>query len=176
MKRAIGFVIGLAMICLGIYQILYPYAIKPYLENKEALKQSEDILIGDIASNNKGVDFCVTKVENLKSVGSGIAKVTTDNNFIIVTVKIVNNSSEPYDVNTLNFSLVEGDKEYEHTNDVILSYDNAMFIDTINPSLSKEYRIVYETPTTTEEGGYKLKIVNNAFVEKHYVYITLKEV
>ena len=175
MKRALSLVICLIFLVSGIYTILKP-SIETNLENKEALKQSDTILIGDVAADNDGVEFCVTGVENLKSIGSDFTELVTDNNFVVVTIKIVNNSNEPYDVNALDFSLIEGDKEYEHNAEAILLYENSMFIDTINPNLSDEYTIVYETPTTTDESEYKLKIVHNIFHEKDHVYITLKEV
>jgi hypothetical protein len=156
--------------------MIFSGAIKPHLANKETLEQSDNILIGDVSSDDEGVEFCVTSVANSESVGSGITEVKTDNNFVIVTVKIANNSNEPYDVNALNFSLIDSSgNEYEHTNEAMFVYDNFMYIDNVNPGLSNEYTIVYETPTTTIDEEYKLKIVHNIFNDKDHVYITLKD-
>ena len=175
MKKFFSGLFSLVMIIVGCYMI-YNGAIKPHLENRTALEQSNNISIGDEVADKDGVVFCVSNVDNLNSLGEGYSVAQTDNNFVVVTINITNNSGEPYDVNPLNFTLVEGDKEYEHTNDALFSLENVMFLDTINPSLSNEYIIVYETATTTEQSEYRLKIRHNYFSKNDNTYITLKEV
>ena len=175
MKKTARIIISLILIVVGCYQI-YNAVMKPTIDDKKTLERSDSFTIGDEVADKDGVVFCVKEVDNTKSLGKGYAKIQTDNNFVVVSIKIINNSSEPYDVNPLNFMLIEGDKEYEHTNDVLLSLENVMFLDTINPSLSNEYIIVYETPATTEQTEYKLKIKNNYFKKTDNTYITLKEV
>lgn len=173
MNKAARVIIGLILIVVGIYQI-YNVMMKPTLDDKKMLESSASITIGADAVDKDGVVFCVTNVKNSKSLGSGYSKITTNNNFAVVTVKITNNGTDPYDVNPLHFTLIEGDKEYEHTNEALLALENVMFLDTINPSLSNEYKIVYETPTTTEQSEYKLKINRNVFQKNNNTYITLK--
>ena len=166
-------IISLILIVAGWYQI-YNAVMKPVEDDKKMLERSASITIGAEAVDKDGVVFCVTNVKNSKSLGSGYSKITTDNNFVVVTVKITNNGTDPYDVNPLHFTLIEGDKEYEYANEALLSLENVMFLDTINPSLSDEYKIVYETPTTTEQSEYKLKINRNVFQKNNNTYITLK--
>ena len=175
MKKFLGLVLSLIMIVSGCY-LVYNASIRPFVEEKKVLDNSDSVIIGDEVADKDGVVFCVTDVDNLNSLGDGYTKIQTDNNFVKVTVKITNNSNEPYDVNPLNFALIEGDTEYEHTNDALFALENVMFLDTINPSLSNEYLIVYETPTTTEDSEYKLKVKHSAFSEVGNTYITLKEV
>lgn len=50
-----------------------------------------------------------------------------------------------------------------------------MYMDTINPGISKEYVIIYATPTTTTETECMLKIKSNGFSDKAEAYITLRE-
>ena len=132
-------------------------------------------MINETISDKNGVEFCVTNVDNQKSVGENYFSVSTDNNFIVVTIKITNNSNEPYDVKSLRFLLLCNGLEYEYSSDTILAYDNYLSTDTINPLLSKEYVIIYETPSTSVEDEYVLKIKPNIFDEKDCVYITLKQ-
>lgn len=175
MKKVAWLIVSLILIIVGCYQI-YNAVMKPAVDDNKRVESSDSITVGVDATDKDGVVFCVTNVQNTKSLGEGYTETHTDNNFVVVTVKITNNSTEPYDVNPLRFTLVEGDKEYEHTNDALLSLENVMFLDTINPSLSNEYIIVYETPTTTEQSEYKLKIKRNVFQKNDNTYITLKEV
>ena len=174
MKKFFSLIISLAMIISGCY-LIYEASIRPFVDEKKALESSNS-MIGDSVADKDGVVFCVTDIDNTNSLGNGYTRIKTDNNFVVVTIKITNSSDEPYDVNPLNFSLIEGDKEYEHNNEALFSLENVMFLDTINPSLSNEYIIVYETPTTTEQCGYKLKIKNNYFKKTDNTYITLKGV
>jgi hypothetical protein len=174
-KKVIGLIISISLIVGGCY-LIYDASIRPFVDEQKVLESSDSVLIGDEVTDKDGVVFCVTNVDNSNSLGEGYSEIKTDNNFVVVTVKITNNSSEPYDVNPLNFMLLDGDNEYEHTNDALLSLENVMFIDTINPSLSNEYIVVYETATTTEESEYKLKIKHNYFKNIDNTYITLKEV
>jgi hypothetical protein len=175
MVKTVRVIIGLILLVVGCCQV-YNAVMKPTIDDKKVLERSDLITIGVDAADKNGVVYCVTNADNTNSLGSGYTKTQTDNNFVVVTIKITNNSNEPYDVNPLNFTLLDGDKEYEHFNDALFALDNVMFLDTINPSLSNEYIIVYETPTTTEQSEYKLKIKRNVFRKTDNTYIKLKEV
>lgn len=171
---ALGFVARLflaaILLIVGVYQIMSAF-------NDDDPKGHIDstVIMNEFVSDENGVEFCVTKVENLKSVGSGYLEVTTEYNFVVVSIKIVNNSTEPYDVNTLRFVLMSGKTEYEYDTDAILALEDAMYLDTVNPGITKEYRIVYETPISTDDGEFVLKIEPIGFADDDYVYIALKE-
>lgn len=136
-------------------------------------KTTTSVAIGEWISDKDGVEFCVTNVDNVKSVGRDYFEISTDANFSVVTIKISNNGDEPYDVNALRFLLMIGDAEYEYATETVLSFDNYLSLDTINPGLSKEYVIVYETPLLTDKSECKLKIKYNAFSNENCVYIEL---
>lgn len=116
-------------------------------------------------TETNNVNFSVSKIVDATSIGD----LTTDNNFIIMTVKIDNQGDEVYDVNALRFKLLVDDKEYEYYADAVLSMENAMYMDTINPGLSKEYDIVYETPFLHAEKKCQLKILDSAFSNKNVI-------
>lgn len=154
----------------GIYQISNAFSNDGH---KEIVK--ETVGINEFAVDKDNVGFCVTNVDNSKSLGSGYFEVTTDYNYAVVTIEIFNNGVEPYDVNTLRFVLMNGDTEYEYAAEAIFSLEDSMYLDTINPGISKEYKIPYEIPTSTDDGEYMLKIKPYAYTDKNCVYIALKE-
>ena len=136
---------------------------------------SQTAIINEFAVDENSVAFSVTNVENLKSIGDGYFEVTTEYNFAVVTIKIFNNGTEPYDVNGLKFVLMQGDTEYEYDSDAVIALEDPLYLDTVNPGITKEYTIVYETPVATDNGEFLLKIKPNAFSDYDCVYIALKE-
>ena len=174
MKKAGGIISTAAGIILAIVLIL-DGGLKlhdVFTPEKEAV---ESVMMNESVSDENGINFSVVSVDNKNIVGSNFTEVTTENNFVILTILIANESDEPYDVNSLRFVLIANDKEYQYCEDTLFAVENSMYMDTINPGLSKEYVIIYETPTTTMETEYILKIKSNGFSDKAEAYITLRE-
>ncbi len=166
-------IIGITLLIAGGYQLYMALGGESQREDEKAKKSA--VFIGDTIANVDGVDFCVTSVTDTQTVGSGYSEVTTENNFIVISIKITNNSNEPYDVNSLRFLLTENGNEYEYCGDALFVFDNQMYMDTINPSLSKEYTIVYEVPYTSAEKDWQMKILRNIYSDRDFVYINLRE-
>ena len=169
-SRVLLFVLGLTGLICSVYRI------NKYFDEINITKSETTIVIADeqVADENN-VEFTVVEVENVKSVGSGYENVTTSNNYVVVTIRINNKGTEPYDVNGLRFLLVSNGKEYEYSNETLFSYDNYLYLDTINPGIVKEYTIVYETPDTTYESEYLLKINPCSIIDGECVYISMKQ-
>lgn len=168
-----GVLLSLVIAAFGVY--LFFNGIGVITGGKTPASTQPPAAINEFITNRDGVAFCVTKVENLQSVGSGYFPATTENNFVVVTITIFNNGTEPYDVNSSRFVLMNGEIEYEDDTSAALSVDNGMFMDTINPGLTKEYVLAYETPMTTQECDFQLKIKYITFMESESVYISLAE-
>lgn len=166
-------IIGLTLLIVGGYRLYMALEGEAKRENENA-KESAAFL-GDTVTNVDGVEFCVTSVIDTQTVGSGYSEVTTENNFIVVSIKIINNSNKPYDVNSLRFLLTENGNEYEYCGDALFAFDNQMYMDTINPSLSEEYTIVYEVPYISTEKEWQMKILHNLYSDRDFVYINLRE-
>lgn len=165
------FCVGIILIISGVFK--FCTAFTGGKDKSNDIKTS--VKINEVISDKDGVEFRVTNVDNVKTVGEGsIWEVTTDNNYVVLSIEITNKSDEPYDVNALRFMLVCDGKEYQYGSDTLYTFDDYMMMDTINPNLSKKYTLVYEVPTTTEESEYKLKIDPVGFSDKDNVYITLK--
>ena len=163
-------ILGIIMFVVGIS--LFTGGIRGATSNETTPPTA---IINEFAVDKNDVAFCVTKVENLKSIGSSYFEVATDYNFAVVTIQIFNNGTDPYDVNGLKFVLMQGDTEYEYNTDAVMALDNPLYLDTVNPGITKEYTIVYETPTATDAGEFSLKIKPSAFSNYDCVYIALKE-
>lgn len=166
-------IIGITLLIVGGYRLYMALGGEAKQENEKA-KESAAFL-GDTVADVDGVEFCITSVTDTQTVGSGYSEVTTENNFIVVSIRITNNSDEPYDVNSLRFLLTENGNEYEYCGDALFAFDDQMYMDSINPSLSKEYTIVYEVPYTSAEKDWQMKILHNVYSDRNFVYINLRE-
>lgn len=134
--------------------------------------------LGEQVANKSDVAFCVTSVENKTTLGSGDFQISTDANYVVLRVKITNDSTDPYAVNNLNFVLLDGidenSSEYEANSElgILTEYENYMMLDTVNPGLSKEYVLAYETPTASLNANYALCVKNdNLFEEDAIIYL-----
>lgn len=125
-------------------------------------KDSETITgsIGEYVSDKNEVRFCVTSIEDTTAISD---RHNTDDNFIVLTIKIDNAGKEAYDVNCMRFKLIADDAEYKHYSNTVFALEDALYMDTLNPGISREYRLVYETPFTHTEKNCKLKILDSAF-------------
>lgn len=149
-SKVLVLIVGIILILNGVNTIRK--GVAPKSDTAAVVEQT-------IESKN-GVTFSVSEVTDTNKIGDSL---TTDNNFIVVKVKIDNQSDEAYDVNALRFKLMADSTEYEYCADAILYMDDAMYMESLNPGLSKEYEIAYETPFQHTEKECKLKILDNAF-------------
>lgn len=130
--------------------------------------------VKDSVSNKKGVIFNIISVEDNSSIGDeSYMEYSTDNNFIIININIENQSDESYDVNALNFKLIADDKEYAYYPNAVTALKNVLWIDNINPGISKEYTAVYETPFVHTDKDCQLKILNNSMLSDKGISINL---
>lgn len=112
--------------------------------------------IGDTLTNNDGVSICLISVEDTKVLGSGYLTETTDNNFILLTIKVVNNSDKQQTfygscVDLYNSSNIKYEEYTSIYIDFILSED-------IGAGITKTFQVVFETPKTSKEDSYTAKI------------------
>lgn len=156
----------------GCYQIGKALGL---FNTNNAKSVHEEVMIGESIENKDNVAFCVNNIVDEKSIGEGSFKRETENNFVVITVKVTNNSNKVYDVNSLRFLLTDGKNEYQYFTDALMAVDDHMYMDSINPGISREYKLVYETPSDSAETDYKLKILPVGFDKKDYVLISLKQ-
>ncbi|MBR2969804.1 MAG: DUF4352 domain-containing protein [Clostridia bacterium] len=127
--------------------------------------------LGETAKNSDGVEFVVLNVKDTQSIGGR----TTENNYMIITIKITNKSKEAWSQNPNNCVLILNDAEYEYSSLTYLLEDGMSGFDEINPQLSRTFSIVFETPTKSTENIYKVKLSGYSLWKDDGVIITLKE-
>ena len=112
--------------------------------------------VGDTLKNSDNVSICVVSCENTQQLGTGFLAETTENNFILLTIKVTNNSNKQQTfyggcVDLYNSSNVKYEDKTSLNIDYILSED-------IGVGITKTFQVVFETPTTTYEEQYIAKI------------------
>ena len=104
-----------------------------------------------------------------------IGYTATENNFIIVTIKISNNGKESWEQNPNNCVLILDGAEYEYSS-ATYSLDNSMSsFNEINPGITKTMSIVFETPSKSSENSYSIKLSGYSLWTDDSVTIILKE-
>ena len=133
-------------------------------------KTDKTVYIGETVKNKSGIEFTVVSVENTQKVGYS---TTTENNFIIVTIRISNTSTESFSQNPNNCTLIKDNITYEHNIYTYLLDDGMSVMTEINPGITKTMSILFETPTKSTEENYS--IVLSGYWGTNSVTILLKE-
>ena len=140
-------------------------------EKGDASGKTQDVYLGETAVNSDGVEFVVQSVKDTQKIGY----TTTENNFIIVTIKISNNGKESWEQNPNNCVLILDGAEYEYSS-ATYSLDNSMSGFTeINPGITKTMSIAFETPSKSSENSYSIKLSGYSLWSDDSVTIILKE-
>lgn len=89
-------------------------------------------------------------------MGSGYLTETTDNNFILLTIKIVNNSNkqQTFYSGCIDLYNSKNIKYEEHTS----LYIDYILTEDIGVGITKTFQAVFETPTTSKDEKYVAKI------------------
>ena len=118
--------------------------------------QDKIFSVGEVATNSDGVSFTITNVENTKSLGSGLLADTTTSNFILIDITIKNTSNKQITIYGSCADLYNSQNvKYEDYSSLNIDY---ILSEDINVGVSKNFQITFETPTTTEQEEYILKI------------------
>ena len=133
---------------------------------QETIYHLNDVVIsGDL-------EAIVTSVTNTKYIGDELLGEGTENNFIIVTVKLKNNGSKEKYLSGSNFYLFDGKNRYEpHTAGIHLKDTGFYLNTTIGSGISKTISIVYEIPAEYVKGNYYVNISDGIFEKDAKVYL-----
>lgn len=130
--------------------------------------------IGDTISNADNVSICLVSCENTKELGSGFLSDTTENNFILLSLKVTNNSSEQQTFSGSCVDLYNSKKvKYETKTSLYIDY---ILSEDIGVGVTKSFQVVFETPTTTLEEEYTAKVGYSTYTaDSKRVTFVLKE-
>lgn len=137
------------------------------LENPS--KMNEAVVVGEVqwqlvAAEDKGD---VIKTE----YSYGDDCVANSGKFIMITVKVKNNSNDMVSIMDLDLYDSENN-EYTTSSDVYSCVDDSLFIlSNINPGIEKTFNAYYEVPKTAS--GFKVKVGDLDLFSSSYKYISL---
>jgi RNA polymerase subunit RPABC4/transcription elongation factor Spt4 len=101
----------------------------------------------------------VQEQKEIKSNNSYIESVKTEGKFIVVDAKIVNNDSESRTLDTSMFKVIDtGNREFDVISKaevMMIIGDKYLFLETLNPGLSRTGTLVFEVPADVT--AYSLK-------------------
>ncbi len=130
--------------------------------------------IGDTISNSDNISICLESCENTKEVGSELLNEVTENNFIILTLKISNytNTQQTFYGNCIDLYNSKNVK-YEAKTSLYIDY---IISEDIGSGIIKSFQVLFETPTTTNEEIYTAKIGYSKYTrDKDRVTFILQE-
>ena len=112
--------------------------------------------VGDTLKNRDNVSICLVSCENTKRLGSEYLNDTTEHNYILLTIKVTNNSKKQQ-------TFYNGCADLYNANDVKYETITSLYIDYIlmedvGVGISKTFQVAFETPTTTSQEKYTVKI------------------
>ena len=144
----------------------------PAEENSNKENNSNTVYyLGETATNSKNVNFTVTSIKNTTKIGY----TETENNFIILTIRIENKGNESWTQNPNNCILLCNGAEYEYSSATYSLADSMSGFNEINPGISKTMSIAFETPNKSTESDYSIKLEGYSFWEDDSVTIKLQE-
>lgn len=79
----------------------------------------------------------------------------TENQYVVITLKVTNNDDRARDVGGSMFTLIDSKNRSYQKADVAMTDQNFLMYETINPGLSKTFKIAFETARGLK--GFKLK-------------------
>ncbi|NLO98589.1 MAG: DUF4352 domain-containing protein [Peptococcaceae bacterium] len=106
------------------------------------------------------IGYVVSEVKKDKKIGQNeFLQKTTENQFLIIKVKVTNNDKETRTIDTSLFKLLDSEgKEYSAMADADLYVNegNGFFLAQVNPGTSKSGFVVFEIPENVS--GLKLQV------------------
>lgn len=115
--------------------------------NKDTYGLNQVVAVGDF-------EFTVTQVYDTKSVGSEYLGDTTENNFVVVILKVKNTSNSEKTLTSSNFYYYRDTNKYEaHSSGAYLE-DGFWLVKSIGAGLTTSFGILYEIPSNHLETDY----------------------
>ena len=116
------------------------------------------------------LEYEVTSVSDTKVISSYFEDGKTDNNFVVISIKITNRGNRETSVDSNSFTYYVGENSYR-TNDAALYLDNGLWLaESIGAGLSKTVKLVFEIPSEHKKRDF-LVIQPSWFGDKATIYM-----
>ena len=116
----------------------------------------------------KDLEFTITGAYDTKILGNSTLGATTENNFVVVTITVKNNSSSEINLYESNFRYYRGSNAYEaHSGGIYL--DNGFYVvQSVGAGITKTINVAYEIPSAHQSSDYVL-VKDSYKTEKIYL-------
>lgn len=129
--------------------------------NKTSYVMNQNVVVNDL-------EYTVVRAYNTKVISQYADSGKTDNNFVVITVKIKNNSSSEKYIGESNLTYYVGNNKYKPHNAGIY-LDNGFWLNkTVGAGITITFDIVYEIPGEYKETDY-LQVKDSYKTEKIYM-------
>ena len=155
MKKLLSTLLALCM-CLSLCFSLsgcFDIMGEDPLDGMTGKPNTNSYYLGETADIGNGVKFVVNSVYDTNKIGYN----ETENNYMVITYTIKNESDEAWSQNPNNTTLLLGNTEFEYSSVTYSLENSASGFDEINPGLSKKFSIAFETAYKSTEKTYKIK-------------------
>ncbi|TJX14995.1 DUF4352 domain-containing protein [Tissierella creatinini] len=126
-------------------------AVEEEKPKEEIYNIGESFVTGDLGV----VVDSVEETTEFKSNNQFIDNVTTEGKFIVISAKLTNNDKESRTISSMQFRIIDNqDRSFDASNDtnlMVILGDEYLFLDDINPGMSKTGVFVFEVPNDINE-------------------------
>ena len=148
MKKLLSTLLALCM-CLSLFFSLsgcFDIIGEDPLDGMIGKPNTNSYYLGETADIGNGVKFVVNSVHDTNKIGYN----ETENNYVVITYTIKNESDEAWSQNPNDITLLLGNTEFEYSSVTYLLENSAS-------GLSKKFSIAFETAYKSTEKTYKIK-------------------
>jgi hypothetical protein len=102
--------------------------------------------------------YTFNSFKRASSIGNSFLNEQADGEYIIFEVSVENIGSESESLTDDNFKLIDDqDREHSVNMDGMLTLDDSLNFETLNPGISKDGKLVFDVPEGTENGQIKIE-------------------
>lgn len=146
--------LNLCICCIITVVCVSLFAACDFFNNSSESKTNGKV--GDTIINSDNVSICLISCTNTKKLGTEYLNDTTENNFILLTIKVKNNSQRQQTFSATCVDLYNSKgTQYEATTSLYIDF---IISEDLGVGITKSFQVVFETPTTTEQENYTAKI------------------
>lgn len=126
----------------------------PDSSNTPGITETKQNKINTVVDIYGACELTVTGVKNDKKIGL-INGVKTENNFVVLTVKIKNTMQLQGGFSPKSFVYYQNKTAYFYHEDATIACSNGLYnTEIIGPEITKTYKIVFETPSTYSSSDF----------------------
>lgn len=101
----------------------------------------------------KGTTYRVLSSKTASSVGQSFTRAKADGVFVVVKIELNNRKDDTRTISSDAIKLVSGGKTYDTDSDALLTVDDQILLEEIQPGLPKKGTLIYDIPDRAVRGA-----------------------